>query len=176
MKLKLFYLIIALIGGFTFVSCDDDDDTPKIKDIPQTCLDSFKAKYPEATNVDWERKGNYYVADFHKNNNQVEVDAWFAANGTWVMSDNDYGKDLFMIPPVVNTSFNRTEYRDWTIDDIDYYEYPDATKDFYVIEVKKAGQPDTELYFKPDGTLIKTVPSTNVDITPDTVITPTPAA
>ncbi len=171
MKLKLFYLLIALVGGFTFVSCDDDDDAPKLKDIPQACLDSFKAKFPEAKNVDWERKGTYYVAEYDKfNNREVEVSAWFAPDGTWNMTDTDYGKDLFMLPTEINTAFNQSEYSSWTIDDIDLYEYPDTTKDFYLIEVEKAGQTDMELYFKTDGTLIKAIPDTNTDITPDTQI------
>ena len=86
------------------------------------------------------------------------------------MSENDCGKDLFLIPAAVNEGFNKTEYRTWTVDDIDFYEYPDNTRDFYVIEVEQAGQSDTDLYFKPDGTLIKTVPNDNSEITPDTVI------
>ena len=84
------------------------------------------------------------------------------------MTETDYGKDLFYLPSVVEKSFSEGEYGTWIVDDIDFYERTD--KDFYLIEVEKAGQRDMDLYYSPDGVLIKAVPDSDVEITPDTVI------
>lgn len=175
MKLKLFYLLIAIFGLTSFFACSDDDDDNKLPqvNIPEAVSNAFKTKYPgvDINTVKWETKGKYMVGDFKQVNNMEEVEAWFdATKGDWAMTETDYGKDIFLIPTEINLAFNKTEYAQWTIDDIKYYEYPDTTKNFYMIEVEKAGQQDMDLYFKPDGTSIKNVASTGVDITPDTVI------
>lgn len=171
MRLKLYYLLIAVLGLVTFAGCNDDDENLAPRpNAPEAVLNAFNAKYPDAKDVKWETKGAYYVADFKTTASLVEIDAWYKADGTWAMTESDYGKDLFMVPTAINQAFNASQYATWTIDDISYYEYPDATKSFYLIEVEKVGQTDMQLYFKPDGTSIKNVADNGVDITPDTVI------
>lgn len=170
MKKKFFYLLIAAVTTMGFASsCSDDDDDDNLTATEIASIDLQK-RYPDVKNVEWSKKANYIIAEFTYLPKYPEVDAWYTTTGQWAMSENDCGKDLFLIPAAVNEGFNKTEYRTWTVDDIDFYEYPDNTRDFYVIEVEQAGQSDTDLYFKPDGTLIKTVPNDNSEITPDTVI------
>lgn len=172
MKLKLFYILIALMGISNFTACsDDDDNTPPVNpNIPEAVANAFAQKYPDVNTsaVKWEKKGIYQVAEFKSGLNEIE--AWFSQTGEWKMTENDYGKDLFMVSTIINQAFIHSGYSTWTIDDISYYEYPDETKNFYLIEVEKAGEPDTQLYFKPDGTTIKTATEANVNITPDTTI------
>lgn len=172
MKKKFFYLLLAAVTTMGFASsCSDDDDNDIPSDnIPEAVTKAFRQQYPDAKNVEWSQNGKYYVADFDEATRFTDIDAWYTAAGEWAMSENDYGKDLFLIPAAVNAGFNKTDYRTWTVDDIDYYEFPAATRDFYVIEVETAGQPDTDLYFRPDGTLVKAVTNDTSVITPDTVI------
>ncbi len=177
MKLKLFYLLIAIFGLTNITACSDDDDNNKPAvnpNIPEAVAQAFKDKYPDVdqSKVQWETKGIYTVAEFKTLDNQNDVEAWFTKAGEWKMTENDYGKDLFMIPTVINEAFVKSEYGTWQIDDISYYEYPTESSNFYLIEVEKTGQPDTQLYFKTDGTTIKTTTDTNVDITPDTQVQP----
>lgn len=172
MKKKFFYLLIAAVTAMGFASScsDDDDDDISSNNVPEAVTNALKQKYPEAKNVEWSQKGEYYVAEFDETTRFTDVDAWFTAAGEWAMTEKDYGKDLFLIPAAVNAGFNKTDYRTWTVDDIDYYEFPAETRDFYVIEVETAGQPDTDLYFRPDGTLVKAVANDTSVITPATVI------
>lgn len=173
MKLRNLLMLPLVIAAFTFSACgNDDDDKATITNVPSTIVDAFKTQFPDVNinTVKFEKSGQYYTAEYHANNNMIEIESWFSTDGQWKMTETDYGKDLFLIPTDINIAFNKTEYRDWTIDDISLYEYPDATKNFYMIQVEKAGQPDTALYFKTDGTLIKTAADTGADITPDTVI------
>ncbi len=169
MRTKLFYLFLGILGLATVTGCSDDDSTPT-PSAPEKCVQALKAKYPDASDVKWEKSGIYYVADFKKLNKTEEAEAWFTPEGVWSMTETDYGKNLFLLPTSVNDAFNKTEYAGSTIDDINFYEYPDTTKDFYLIEVERTGTSDMGLYFKTDGTLIKTAPDSGIAITPETVI------
>lgn len=174
MKLKLFYLPLLALGIVLLSACSDDDDKITDANIPAAVADSFNAKYPDINinNVKWETKGTYIVGEFKKAASLEDIEAWFStATGEWKMTETDYGKNLFLIPVEISNAFGMNEYGSlWTIDDICLYEYTDASKNFYLFEVEKTGQQDMEIYFRTDGTLIKAIPDTNRDITPDTVI------
>lgn len=174
MRLKLYYLLILVLGLCCSPACSDDDDDNDVQqsNVPTSVTDAFKAKYPDVDvkNVKWEQKSQYLVAEFKQVANQEDVEAWFTTDAQWKMTETDYHKDLFLIPTVINSAIRDAGYIDWTIDDIALYEYPESTSDFYLIEVEKTGQPDTNLFFKTDGTLIKKITGSMAEITPDTVI------
>ncbi|MCM1348172.1 MAG: hypothetical protein NC338_02060 [Firmicutes bacterium] len=176
MKTKLLFLTLALFS-LSFVACDDDDDNDvRPSQVPQTCLDAFQSMYPNVKNPEWERVGQYYTAEWKEGNGLRDVEAWFRttpdASGSWAMTQTDYGKDLFLVPTELNVAFNKTEYSTAVIDDIDLYEYPDSTRDIYVIEVTPRGErQDVLLVFRAsDCTYLKAVPDNDIDITPDTVL------
>lgn len=179
MKTKLYYLFIVALGLFSVAACSDDDkksdepSTEQTLSIPTACSDAFKAKYPNVNEVTWETKTPYYVAEFVPVNFQ-DAEAWFTADGTWKMTSTDYHKNMFFMPGTVSLAFENTEYKTWTIDDITYYEYPDETSNFYVIEVENNSS-QMDVYIDTDGNVIKTQAPTGQDITPDTVITDTQA-
>ena len=159
-------MLIAVMGMFAMSACGDDDDDVKPGNLPAGVENAMKVQFPNAQNVKWEKKGAYVVADFI--DARSEKEAWFTNDAKLAMTETDYGKDLFYLPSVVEKSFSEGEYGTWIVDDIDFYERTD--KDFYLIEVEKAGQREMDLYFSPDGVLIKAVPDSDVEITPDTVI------
>lgn len=175
MKLKLFYLLIAIFGlTSAFTACSDDDDNNAPNDpsgTPTAVVNAFKAKYPtvDYSTVTWEKESTYYVANYSVNNDMKKIEAWFTPAGTWAMTSTDYGKDLFLIPTTINQALSRDGYLTWTMDDIKYYEYPTESNNFYVVEVDQNGQNTTYAYYQEDGTLIKAV-TQEVDITPDTTI------
>lgn len=165
MKKNLLFMFVALLGIFSFASCSDDDDNNP-GTIPSGVEQAMQTQFPNATNIKWEKKGVYLVADFDES--RLDKEAWFTRDGEWKMTETDYGKDLFYLPADVEKAFATGEYGTWTVDDVKLYERSDKT--FYLFEVEKAGQRDMELYYNIDGTVIKAVPDTDVDITPDTVI------
>lgn len=169
MKTRLFIMIMAILGMVAIQACSDDDDK-KSSDVPASFTEAFSQLYPNVKNVKWELKKNYRVAEFSENNGQVETEVWFDSDAKVAMTANDYGKNLFYIPAVVNSAFEATEYAKapWTVDDIDYYQRKaDA---FYVIEVEAANKQDVSLFFDKEGKLIKTVEGQVADITPDSVL------
>jgi len=164
MKLKLYWLFLALCSVITLQSCSDDDDPTNVS---ETIQNAFKAKYPSATNEKWEIKSGYYVAEFWENGK--ETDAWFTSNGEWKMTETDLGRDLNLLPNEVKTAFDNSEYKTWRIEDIDKYERQDKT--FYLIEVETEGKKDHKLFYSTDGTLLKSVDDAeNDDILPNTPI------
>lgn len=162
---SIFALGLAAMLGFA--SCSDDNDDVDIKDVPQAYKAALAEKFPDAVNVKWEKNGQYYVADFSKP--QTEYDVWFAPEAKWAMTEADYGKNLFMLPPEVEEAFSKGEYGfEHTVEDVEMYERTDLT--FYVIEVEPvSGDADIHIFYNPDGTVIKTVTG-DVSITPDTVL------
>lgn len=165
MKKNLLFISVALFGIFSFASCSDDDDKDSVT-VPSGVEQAMQTQFPNAINIKWEKKGVYLVADFDES--RLDKEAWFTRDGEWKMTETDYGKDLFYLPADVEKAFATGEYGTWTVDDIRLYERID--KSFYLFEVEKTGQRDMALHYNLDGTVIKAVPDTDVDITPDTVI------
>lgn len=175
MKTKLLLFGLALFG-LAFTACSDDDDDINPSAVPESITQAFKAKYPTVTNPQWDREGSFYVAEWIEGNGSREFEAWFRqgtqASSSWAMTNTDYGKDLFMVPAGLNQSFNKTHYATYRIDDIDLYEYPDASRDMYVIEVNAPNTTVDSLvvFSKVDYTFLKAVQEPIGGITPDTVL------
>lgn len=149
--MKTTYLMLGLIlSSFLFQGCNDDDNNHhsgnKIID------DAFAIKYPKATHIDWEKKGNYSVVDFRYNNKELE--AWFDQNGIWHMTETDLAFNS--LPETVISSFSSSEYKSWSIDDVDMVERKDM-ETIYVLEIEQNKQ-EYDLYYSPDGVLIKVIP------------------
>ncbi|MDE6854036.1 MAG: PepSY-like domain-containing protein [Muribaculaceae bacterium] len=168
MNRTIFAGLIALsILPAAITSCSSDKDEPAPSYIPETVRDAFQQKFPDATNVDWDTKSSYYIAEF-KHIDGAETEVWYTSEADWAMTVTDYGKDLFLLPANINEAFAKSPYGfGWTIDDIDLYER--ASDSFYIFEVERSGQPDTNVYFDSDGTYLKAVESdADTDILPTT--------
>lgn len=53
---------MMFIAAMAFSACDDDDKNDNIT-VPDAVSKALKDKYPAAMDIEWERKGNYFVAD-----------------------------------------------------------------------------------------------------------------
>lgn len=149
MKTKLFILAALLCGAFAFTSCDSDDNE---KFMPEEAVaKAFSMKYPEAKNASWESKAGYAKAGFYLGD--YEAEAWFNAQGVWVMTETDI--PYRALPQAVKASFETSEYANWKVDDVDMIERFDRAT-IYIIEVEN-GDTEIDLYFTEDGVLIKEV-------------------
>lgn len=168
MKKYIYLLVLALssVTATAFASCSDDDDniaTDKIEALDK----ALDAIYPGASaNARWETEKGYYVAEFN-NNERQDVEVWFDRSPKWVMTETDLDR-IDQLPEAVQAAFNAGGYAGYLVDDIDFYERFDGN--FYVIEVEKQGQPDTELFYKDNGEFIKANTGGSIKIYPDTVI------
>ncbi|MBQ7634284.1 MAG: PepSY-like domain-containing protein [Bacteroidaceae bacterium] len=146
--LLLLGLVLALQMPLLTACSDDDDDDVATSDVPQAVLTAFAAKYPEATNVKWEKELETYKAEYY-NADHNEVDVWFSPDGTWLRTATDL---LPTALPEAVQQYVATNYPDRSIDDCDLIEIPGAS--YYLLELEKGGAADLYLKLTADGELI----------------------
>ena len=149
MKLKMYFIMLALgLFSFAIQSCDDDDEDAPVSEQLE------KAFTNEFGNVahNWSTRGTNHVASFNQDN--TEKEAWFDANGVWLMTETNIAYDD--LPLIVKHAFEAlTQYEGWKCDDVDMLERKGMEK-VYVIEIEK-GKEELDLYFDVNGKLLKEV-------------------
>ena len=148
MKLKMYFIMLALgLFSFAMQSCDDDDEDAPVSEQLEKAFNEFG-------NVahNWSTRGTNHVASFNQDN--TEKEAWFDANGVWLMTETDIAYDA--LPAPVKQAFEAlTQYEGWQRDDVDMLERKGMEK-VYVIEIEK-GKEELDLYFDVNGNLLKEV-------------------
>lgn len=154
--MKRIYLITVLVAAaFVLQSCDKNDLlTPSGNNEVES---AFVMMYNDVTRAEWEKKGEYWTVDFRKNNKEME--AWFNQAGEWFLTETDIRFDE--LPEAIKTAFRASEYKDWRIDDVDMIERKEMETS-YVLEIEQ-GKQDCDLYYSPDGTLVKVVADGSTD-------------
>ena len=155
MKTKFFFSLMIAAACF-LAACDDDDD--KIN-VPTKYKTAFTDLYPNATRVSWEREGQFYVADFWRQEYNAESEAWFNPDAVWKMTVTDLYYNR--LPEAVQQGFQASEYATWSVDDSDMVERS-TTEDavLYVLDVE-SGRQEYDLVFSPEGVLMVAQPHTN---------------
>ena len=158
MKTIVFNIILVCMA-LGLYGCDNDENGKNVAN--QQVQATLLAKYPAATNIKWLMKREYLVADFRSPEaaavNMLDHTAWFDKSGKWYMTEIEI--PFVSLPEAVKTAFQASEYATWRVEDVDKLER-EGVETVYVIEVEnKAGGIETEvdLYYSPDGVLIKTV-------------------
>lgn len=134
------------IISYGFEPWKDSDGDVAAKDVPKAVMQTFRQMYPDVTSQ-WERERGIYDAEWK--DGTVEFEAWFKADGTWMMTKQD------MLPtsiPAAVTAYISDNYPDYKIDDAYYIETPDGT--YYLVEIEKQGARDIYLRLDTDGTLL----------------------
>lgn len=144
--MKTVYTLLFL--SILFLACDKKDDDDSIR-VSAEFSNALKTLYPDATRIEWEKKGQYTVADFRLSNTAYSV--WFSANAEWLLAESDINYASLPVP--VQTAFRNGEYATWKIDDTDLVERPQREK-IYRIEAEK-GEQEVDLFYLADGTLVK---------------------
>lgn len=144
------------LGALVFTACDDDDNRFQ---VPEAVQGAFTQKYGNATRVEWDMEKQYVVAEFWKDSR--EHDAWFTMEGSWLMTEIDYGRQIAELPQAVQEGFSASQYAQWIIDDIDKIERT-GYEDVYKIEVEQ-GKQEMDLYFDAIGNLFREVTDGNDD-------------
>lgn len=147
---------LCAVGALLMTACDDDEDEGFTR-VPAAVEAAFNSQYGAQRGVEWDtERGGYIVAEFRKDGRECE--AWYSADGTWVMTEADYGRNLQGLPQAVQDGYAATTYAQggWTVDDIDEIQRP-GYETVYKIEIEKQGQPDRDLYFDLGGALFRDV-------------------
>jgi hypothetical protein len=120
------------------------------KDVPAAISTSFTTRYPNAAEVKWKKnKSGKYEADFKQDGKKVE--AKFTADGTWDSADKRIdAKDL----PEAASSYLKKNYASYKVDQIEWKEDKDASKNVFEVKLKK-DKAETELVFNAEGKFLK---------------------
>lgn len=149
--------LMAVLSLFIFQSCDKDDNGQQPDFVTTETKAAFSEKYPSVKKVSWKSSNGYFVADFKQG--QTDIEAWFDKAGIWFMTETDI--PFNQLPNEVKTAFGQSEYSGWKVDDVDMLERQ-GMETIYVIEVEQ-GENEMDLYYSPDGVLIKAIPDMDDD-------------
>lgn len=152
--MKKTILLLAVAGALALQSCENNK---KGVNVNAEVKEAFTAKYPGAKDVRWNTRNTYSVAEFKDNG--TSASAWFDGAGTWYMTETDI--PYAALPQTVQAAFKASEYGAWRVDDVDRIERQGA-ETVYVIEVEQ-GTSEADLYYTPDGVLVKTLFDTDSD-------------
>lgn len=147
---KIMFALVAVVAVFA-VGCDDNYNAP------QSTRSAFKAQYPNAYDIEWERRRGYAVCEFKLPGVSDDCDAWYKKkSGNWVMTE--FKIPYSKLPEAVQTSFENAYGAQTPIDDVSRVERNNLST-IYFIEatiVVNGYLTDVYLDYAEDGTLLRT--------------------
>jgi len=134
-------LCTSLLLSTALTSCQGDDIAPQ--DVPSVVSNTMMSAFPNATDLDWEKKNGNYEADFDIDT--VDYEALLDASGKMLQVKHDItAADL---PEAVKNTISQN-YQDLRIDDASMVEKGSET--YYQVELEGSG-PEQKLVFLADG-------------------------
>lgn len=162
-------MLVAAIAVLAVTGCDrQNGGGGSANEVSPAVLEAFAERFPGAENVRWSVKGEYAVANFYWEGTRASsvaanCSAWFEnSGGAWSMTETEILFDA--LPQAVKDAFAASEYASWSVNrEVDVlYRSGEVEPEIYVIEVKQAGR-EMDLYYSPDGVLVKTVADSGPD-------------
>lgn len=144
-------LLFAIIGLAAVVGVGCEDYNP-----PQSLRSEFNGEYPNAVDIEWERRKGHVVAEFELPGVSDDCEAWYTKSGNWVMTE--YKIRYSELPEAVRTSFETSYGKQTPVDDISRVER-NGEPTIYFIEatiVFNGLLTDVYLDYAEDGTLLRT--------------------
>jgi hypothetical protein len=144
-------LLFAIIGLAAVVGVGCEDYNP-----PQSLRTAFNGEYPNAVDIEWERRKGHVVAEFELPGVSDDCEAWYTKSGNWVMTE--YKIRYSELPEAVRTSFETSYGKQTPVDDISRVER-NGQPTIYFIEatiVFNGLLTDVYLDYAEDGTLLRT--------------------
>lgn len=163
----------AIVLFATACSHDDEHDGGMSANLPEAVSEAFNKQFPNATNVKWAEKNNYYVASFDLSGQNrattpqsSDNEAWYTAKGVCSLSELELSQaQLEKEYNAVFAAWKATPYfaEGYQIDDIDLLQRSNEPADQTIkIEIEK-GEWERDLYFTLDGVLAKDIVSSDDD-------------
>jgi hypothetical protein len=124
----------------------------QLRSLPSLVTDSFKVKYPTATQVSWSDRLGFWQASFYLGSDALT--AKFKNTGEWQSGMKRIAQTS--LPPEVQDGFSKSLYADgeWKVTTVDVLYLPgDLTQ--YAIQIEKSSFQKKNLLFNSNGRLIK---------------------
>lgn len=145
---KLLFASIMFVTALGFVACDDYN-------APTSMRNAFSERYPNAVDVEWEKKRGYAVADFSIPG-EGDGEAWYTKSGEWVMTKFDIRySDL---PQAVRTAFEAEYGAQTPVDDVERLERNTGDTIYFIEATIVVNGYLTDIYldYSEDGKLLRT--------------------
>lgn len=146
---KMLFFFVAL-AAMLAVGCDDDYSPSA------TMSADFQQTYPNAVDVEWERKHGHIVAEFKLPGVSNDCEAWFTKDGTWVLTTFDISKSE--LPAAVLNAFESAYGAVTPVADVTLVKRSNGD-DIYFIEIETIVDNqlvDLFLDYTPQGELLRT--------------------
>jgi len=121
--------------------------------VPSIVLNTFKVQYPNSNDVEWEKHGSVYEAEFDMNDS-TEIAARIDEAGKLLMQKQDL--TIADLDPRVVAAI-QGQYKDYDIDDVERVKKSGTV--YYQVELKAMGKKEVNLVFSADGKEEKNIPS-----------------
>jgi uncharacterized membrane protein YkoI len=143
---KLFVVIIPLLTALA--SCAQDVSQSS---VPSLVLNAFQQKFPKASDVEWEKKGDLYEVEFDLgiHDHKALIDA---AGKIVKYKEEINASDL---PAAVKEAVQK-DFSKYKIDEAKRIETNGSV--LYKVELKN-GKEDKKVYFGEDGKIVEATPS-----------------
>lgn len=145
MNLKQIWVTVCFLGGVAVSGYAQDIHSG---DVPAAVKNTLNKAYPNATDIDWEKRGVNYEVSFDIG--RVDHEMLIAPTGKILSQQRDIAKSAL---PASVTSHVKANYPRARIDDVERIE--SAGKISYEVDID--GTPDKTLWYSADGKLIKSV-------------------
>lgn len=118
--------------------------------VPSLVVNNFQKSFPKATDIEWEKDGDLYQADFETGISN-DHEAWFNNEGVLVKHQEEISKDA--LPNEVLTKI-KSQFGTFRIDDTE--KITSGTITTYQIELKKLTE-EVKVVFSSSGEVISQV-------------------
>ena len=148
MKTNKFMLMLTLVASLVVMACDMYDDG-----VPSKAVRSeFKASYPQARDVEWDREGLNWSVSYEIGTypNVVEYETLYDANGKWLMTENDVR--LADVPEKIKAALAASEFGSLPLDDHEVEYYQTSKGNFYRFDLERNGR-DIDVDVAESGTV-----------------------
>lgn len=136
--------LIILGTAISIASCGQDIPDSK---VPSVVLNAVQAKYPGATDVEWEKKKTNYEAEFKTDS--MKLTLLVDGNGKIIQQKKDISNDAL---PAGILAAVKSAYAGYEIDDVEQIEKNGTI--IYEVELEAKGKKDLKLFYSADGKLV----------------------
>jgi len=140
--LQKWFFSVALIISVSTASA-------QFRKIPAVVTDAFKAKYANATGLEWKDKLTSFEADFTVGEKPMK--AYFTSKGEWIKTETKHSFEN--LPADVKDGFKKSKYADLSVTDVLQID-ENEKGELYKVVVKKNEYSKRNLVFTKTGQLV----------------------
>jgi hypothetical protein len=126
------------------------ESSAQLRKIPSSVTEALKVQYPNATSIEWSDKLTGYAATF--NDSSTKLIAYYSNDAKWEKTEE--AMEFDSLPEAVKTAKDKSKYSEWDTGIIEKIILPED-KIQYRVQVEKSDFQKKNLYFTPDGKLLK---------------------